>query len=250
LLAAGALLLAIAGPGAAGRAGATGTLKPTFHKLSAGAIASGSTLTFNHDTGSGSNRFLVVSVVSKGESQQAVSVTFDNVPMTALFDFACRNFDLETDIETVTCNFSTWVLVNPHSGTHQVKVTVLGASPRTMAMASSYTGVNQLVAYGPATGGGGSQEASTSTFGSFPITSPGDLVYSATAVGGDLVIVPSAIEGQTRRGAMTAIPPLALAVGDKRATTGIQTAMRWRYTASQVTDIAPSVIAFPIKPAP
>jgi MSHA biogenesis protein MshQ len=93
--------------------------------------SSGSTVSWNHTVGSGSNTALVVEVYSGG-GERATAVTFNGVSMSSLgHDTASPQ------------SLSTFILVAPSSGTHQIQVTMSNSGVPVVAGATSYTGVNQ-----------------------------------------------------------------------------------------------------------
>ena len=231
-------------PAAVPTAHASGT--PAFYKISAGSAANASTLSFNHDVGSGQNRLLVVAVVIRDALQHPSSVSYKNVGMTRVSENECKITSVTPEI--VSCRQSVWILANPPAGINQVRVNLVGPSPRTMAKATSYTGVNQSIPIGPVAAGGGvgPGEGATSVF---PITRPGDLVYSTAAATADTTVNLSPGAGQTQRGVMTGTPPLTIGVGDRPAASGtFTTEMRWNYSSSS-DNVVDALTAFAIQPA-
>lgn len=239
----GLLFALMIGTQAVPTAHATGS--PVFYKISAGSAANVQTLSFTHDVGTASNRLLVVAVVIRDGVQRASSVTYKNVGLTRVGENECKITSVTPEI--VSCRQEIWILANPPAGYNQVRINLVGSSPRTMAKATSYRGVHQTIPIGPVSAGGGVGPSQGST-AIFPLSQPGDLVYSSAVAGGDSVVVLSPGAGQTQRGVMTALPPLAIGVGDKPASSGATTEMRWNHSTSGDT-VVDGVTGFAIKPA-
>jgi len=240
----GLSFLLVLAPASPRTAHATGT--PAFYKISAGSAANVSTLSFDHDVGSGQNRLLVVAVVIRDALQHPSSVSYKNVGLTRVSENECKITSVTPEI--VSCRQSVWILANPPAGINQVRVNLIGPSPRTMAKATSYTGVNQSIPIGPIAAGGGVGPGEGS-FSIFPVTRPGDLVYSTAAATADTTVTMSPGAGQTQRGVMTGTPALTIGVGDKPAASGaFVTEMRWNYSSSS-DNVVDAVTAFSIQPA-
>lgn len=79
-------------------------------------IAFGTTSTVNHTIGNGNNRLLLVGIGTRGGSVSAV--TFNGVAMTRA--------KLSTSYDQ--CTGEVWYLYNPDIGTHQIAITMNGAS--------------------------------------------------------------------------------------------------------------------------
>lgn len=95
---------------------------------------SGTTHTLSFTVGGGSDRFLVVAVLTNNASQDIVSgVTYNGTSMTSVAEYQTTNQNIR---------IYHYVLHNPDSGTHDVVVTTT-TSEYCDYYVTSYTGVNQ-----------------------------------------------------------------------------------------------------------
>ena len=92
---------------------------------------------YQHDTGAGANRYLVVGVALETHTTTVVSVSYGGRPLTRLGADA-----------TGACGTYLYGLANPATGRNQLTVT-LSAGSDVVVMASSYTGVRQSATQGP-----------------------------------------------------------------------------------------------------
>lgn len=91
-----------------------------------------SSFNFSHTTGSGNQRFLIVSIVAQ-DSTSVSSVTYNGVSLTSSGARAYANFTFSEQ----------WYLANPDSGANTVQVNLSGATAYPTATAKTYTGVAQ-----------------------------------------------------------------------------------------------------------
>jgi hypothetical protein len=111
-----------------------------FNAASGTADLGGTTLSWTHDVGSGSNRGLFVGVGWMFGAATITGVTFDGVAMTPVWA------ETSTSITNKSCGF---ILVSPNSGSHTVEVTFASAVNDVKAgVAISFTGVHQTVPVG------------------------------------------------------------------------------------------------------
>lgn len=115
---------------------ATVTGTPTWDTNSSWA-GNGSTESWSHTVGAGSNRILIVTTAAA--NQQATAVTFNAQPLTLV--------GTEIDGDDAS-RISMWYLVNPAIGTGTVQVTFSGAGQEKVMGASSWTGVHQTTPIG------------------------------------------------------------------------------------------------------
>lgn len=97
-------------------------------------VGSGS-FTFNHDSGNGSNRYLLVH--TQGNDTLGTSITgvkYNGVAMTLLVDYIPSGGAFAANCPFIRI----WGLANPATGTNSVEVTYVGRS--SSAVASTYTG--------------------------------------------------------------------------------------------------------------
>ncbi|MEM2768152.1 MAG: hypothetical protein QXQ47_07590, partial [Candidatus Bathyarchaeia archaeon] len=137
----------------------------SFDRASSTILTSqGSSMSWQHTTGTGDDRILLVTVDifrSNGAPTTITNVTYDGIPLTQVATALCS-----TDPQVRSYVF---LLVNPPSGTKTVKVDF--ASP-TLAIGGSvtYANVNQtnpIIAYNTNTGSGTSQSVSLTASGSY-----------------------------------------------------------------------------------
>jgi hypothetical protein len=107
-----------------------------FDAASTSSSPNTTTLTWSHTTGTGSDRILLVSVVTSGIAS-INSVTYAGVPMTLV------RTQLRTPVRS-----SLWVLSNPPSGTGTIAVTASQSSFRIIGGAQSYSGVDRVSPFG------------------------------------------------------------------------------------------------------
>jgi hypothetical protein len=122
------------------QAGGGGGGVVAFNAASGTADLGGTTLSWTHDVGSGSNRGLFVGVGWMFGAATITGVTFDGVAMTPVWA------ETSTSITNKSCGF---ILVSPNSGSHTVEVTFASAVNDVKAgVAISFTGVHQTVPVG------------------------------------------------------------------------------------------------------
>lgn len=94
----------------------------------------GTTLTYSHTTGAGSNRALIVYAYTNNNSDIVTGVTYGGVAMTLI--------DKVINIASAGCIYA-YFLANPASGTNNVVCSQSNSSNYMSAVAISYTGVKQ-----------------------------------------------------------------------------------------------------------
>ena len=100
------------------------------------------TLSWSHTVSAGSNRMLVVGVVTDGVATKPSSVTWGGVALSNV-GFVSNAQGGDSDKRALV---SVWTLVAPASGTNTVAATLTGGSA-VVAGATSYTGVDQTTPY-------------------------------------------------------------------------------------------------------
>jgi hypothetical protein len=205
----------------------------TFDAASdASGTGGGSSQTFAHTVGAGSNRLLVVGIGSSEDPPVNVSgVTYDGVAMTQV---AQRNFN-------PYYNVAMYALVAPNTGTHNVVVTQAASINEYTVGAVSFFGVDQTTPYDtPTSADGGSSPATVSTNGG-----TGDLVVDMLWTGRELIAAEAA---QTERWSNEAIGSPIFAGGQSTKPWVSSNTMSW--TLSGSTSLSEwGIIAAPLNAA-
>jgi hypothetical protein len=161
------------------------------HTGSAVSSALGTTLTWSHIVGVGSNRILIVGVQLRidsgsggpGASTRVTAVTFNGTALTCLVALADNNSGSCGNSASGTTGFlrsEIWYLLNPASATANIVVTV-NNSTVLGAGSTSYSGVASAATGGAAASNNGTTGTATATLG--PITTPANaLVVDSLAV--------------------------------------------------------------------
>ena len=190
-----------------------------FDAAGAGSVTdAGTSLTFSHVVGSGSDRLLLVGVVIPDTSQPVPSVTYGGVPLTAVL---------------ISVDTSFWYLLNPPTGTANVVVTWTN-SGYGAAGSTSWTNVSQITPFGT-----GVAATGTSTTPSVTVTSAtGEFVVDTVHIVGTNVATKDVTQTENwnvlgaRRSASS------------RETGAASVAMDWSLAAPAV---AWRIIAIPVK---
>lgn len=159
----------------------------TFDAASSG-NGSGTSLTYSHTTGSGSNRALIVDVTLYADASQTVStVTYNGASLSLITSCTAATGGVRVE---------QWYMVAPATGTADVVVTPSATTPAIASTASSYTGVNQSTPLGTCATATG-----TSTGPTVDVTSAStDLVVDALGFwGSGGSVSPTVGAGQTFR---------------------------------------------------
>ena len=122
--------------------------------------ANSATLSFNHNTGAGTNRLLIVGVSVNIQAANTVGVLGVTYNGTAL------NFIGAHNDAGLTRRVEMWYLLNPVSGTHAVAVTLnipTGVTEGVVAGATTFTGVDQTVPLGTFVSADGAAATCTGT---------------------------------------------------------------------------------------
>ena len=125
-----------------------------------------STISFQHTTGTGTNRLLIVGVSIK-EAKTVSSVTYNGLALTKA-GAVSNSGNARAEI---------WYQVAPPSGTSNVVVKISGNSDIVIG-AATFTGVNQTTPLGTFA----SQTGSTSTASVVAVSAPGEWVFDSVAV--------------------------------------------------------------------
>ncbi len=154
----------------------------TFDAATGNKVGSGTTNTWSHTVGSGSNRILIVSV----DTGLSISgVTYGGVALTQL---GIVNYNSNNE------HLSLWYLLNPTSGTANVVVTASGTT-FIIGVSASYSGVAQSSTFGTlASNSGTTGTASSNTVAT---TSSNQLVVDTVNNGAASTDTPTA--SQTKR---------------------------------------------------
>ncbi|HEX9823253.1 MAG TPA: fibronectin type III domain-containing protein, partial [Actinomycetota bacterium] len=132
----------------------------------------GSSLTWSHTVGSGSNRVLIVGVSIRKSAKTVTNVTYGGVD--GFTQAGTQTFDA-TDHRV-----EIWYKIVPTIGTANIVVTLSGAEDA-VAGAVSFTGVHQTTPLGTFTGAGGNNQTPT-----VDVASDGDeLVLAVVSISGD-----------------------------------------------------------------
>ena len=183
LLVAISLLLGMAGPTQVAQASSVVTLDGTFGSTptlstgstsTTGTLSSGTSLSFSHTTGSGSNRLLLVGVSFNGSAARTVSsVTFNSIALSLV----------GTSYQSNSRRVEIWRLVAPTASTTANVVVTFAAGTGTLyavAGAMTFAGVNQCNPLGTFL----SATGAASPVSVVPTTVADDLVFD-TVVAGD-----------------------------------------------------------------
>ncbi|WP_081590466.1 right-handed parallel beta-helix repeat-containing protein [Blastomonas sp. AAP53] len=147
--------------------------------------AASSSVSMNHTVGSGSNRFLIVTVAIERDSDRVTAITYAGQPLTF--------FGTRVD-PTNTARLEVWRLIAPATGTNTVSVT-FNSSASVVVAAISFANVDQAnpIAASQFASGTGASDASVSV-----ASATDQLVLSAIAAN-DAVDSVTPMAGQTSR---------------------------------------------------
>ena len=159
---------------------ATVSTAPTFD-ASSSRSGTGTTQSWSHTIGSGSNRVLIVTTSSVNE--QANSVTFNGAALTLVG----RQVDADN-----ASRISIWYRVNPATGPGTIQVTFAGSAEGKTMGASSWSGVHQSVPVGAFASASGTSGTPSVTVAS----AVGEVVVDAVSNegGGSITVHPSQVE--------------------------------------------------------
>ncbi|MFO1485862.1 MAG: GEVED domain-containing protein [Verrucomicrobiaceae bacterium] len=220
---------------------------PVFSTIAAAAtttgsntsITSGSTLSFSHTPGSGSNRLLLVSVGlgntvadDLNAPGTVTGVTFGGTPMSFV--------DVQNSSDTVRTYI--YALVNPSSSAANVVITIGSKTSSVSASATTFTGVNQSNPLGTAY----SSESTGTTASLTVYSAPGQMIYSTAAFdeGAGVQQSIATSSGQTQLAIKSGFDYVSTASSYKSGGSSVTVS----YTAGDSQEWAISAVA--IKPAP
>lgn len=157
-----------------------------------------SPVTWNHTTGTGSKRFLVVGIaaLSTVSLSSVTAVTYNSVAMTKVSESTTSGAANQYAL-------SIWILANPASGTNAISATVtLGTTPHVAGTSVSYTGGqldNSFASNSYATGSGTDAAAQTVNVTSVDPTDGWTFTIGSNAAAAS----PTMVATQTSRGTQT-----------------------------------------------
>lgn len=182
----------------------------TFDAATGNKVGSGTTNTWSHTTGAGSNRILIVAVDT---GLTITSVTYGGVALTQL---GIEDYNGNTE------HLSLWYLLAPVSGAASVVATASGTT-FIIAASASYAGVAQSSTFGTLAKNNGVGTASTNAVST---TSSNQTVVDTVNNGAASAVTQTA--GQTLR-----IQPVSSGVGlGDIAATGASMTLSWSFTNS------------------
>ena len=193
---------------------------PVFDSASGNKVGSGTTNSWNHTIGSGSNRILMVAV-SSGSS--VTGVTYNGIALT----------ELKSIVYNTPYTFSVWYLLNPPSGTYACTITI-GASAFIVGASWSASNSAQSNTFDVAASNG-SSAGQTSSTNTVTTNSTNQLVFDA--INNDYPSTNTPTAGQTDR-----YQPATsgVAVGDIVAT-GINMTLSWSFSISAWAEISVAI---------
>jgi hypothetical protein len=194
----------------------------------------GSSISWSHTTGSGSNRIMIVGISIRSSSVNASSISYGSQSLTFI----------RRDINSNGILSELWYLIAPTSGTRNITANLTGSAKATGG-SCTYTGVAQISPIDASNGGSGS---SSSPSQSLTVNTANSFLLGHVAIRSTSTTVQSEGSGQTTRwDEIAGTSSAARGHGSDKGpiATGSQS-MSW--TLSQSADWAVSVVA--IKPGP
>ena len=188
----------------------------------ASASGTGSTLSWSHTVGSGSNRLLVVAVSADAGNQvrPVSSVTFGGLPLTLQV----------AQHQSISPMMEMWTLASPPGGTATVVVTYGIAPAAIVGESVSFSGVDQTTPVRWTTSGAAAGTGSTTIHDTQLASSVGDVVVDAVAARSPATMVATPAAGQTLRWHFSS--GSMIFAGSTKPGEPVTTQMMWTITAS------------------